>query len=250
MPPLERFAAFKGWFLFKETEMKKLPKKTSKKAASIPPKKTSLSEKLKSSGLKGKLLRRLPCPLKLRPELLLHPNLPKPLHGVNPRTINGQNWWDRTRRAVYKTTEFCCLACGVHKSEAKSRQWMEAHEVYDINYEKGQAKFIEVVPLCHFCHNFIHSGRMQALLDKGMLHHSKYIIIIQHGDRILRAAGLEKKSHLERELEFIDRERQGKVAEWSRWRLRIGRKLYPPIFKSMKEWEEHYMIKGETEDDD
>lgn len=195
----------------------------------------NLGDALRKKGLK-KLPQRKPCPVPLRPEILIHPNIPKPLHGVNPRTIMGTNWWNRERRKVYKSTEFHCIACGVHKDDARSRQWMEAHETYSIDYLKGRATYIETVPLCHFCHNFIHSGRLQALLDSGKLHHSKFVAIIQHGDRVLRAAGLEKKSHFEREAEVKKLIRQGLIADWEDWRLIFDGKEHEPIYKTYEQW--------------
>ncbi len=91
-----------------------------------------------------------------RPEVLLCPNTPKPLHGVVPREIYGQSWWNKTREAAYRSTNYHCLACGVHKYQAKHRQWLEGHELYEINYVEGTSTYIETVPLCHFCHNSIH----------------------------------------------------------------------------------------------
>lgn len=176
----------------------------------------------------------LPPGLILRPDLLLHQNIPKPLHGVAPRVVLGTNWWDRTRRAAYKSTDNHCLACGVHKFKAKLRQWMEAHEIYEIDYQKGRAKFLEVVPLCHCCHNFIHDGRLQALLDKGEIHHAKFVAIIQHGDEVLRQAGLVRESLEVRNRRILN----GELMEWGRWRLRIGRNLYKPKFKSYEHWKE------------
>lgn len=41
----------------------------------------------------------------LRPELLLHNNIPKPMHGVAPRVVLGQKWWDRERRECYERAE-------------------------------------------------------------------------------------------------------------------------------------------------
>lgn len=185
-----------------------------------------------------------PSGMSLRPEILLHPNIPKPLHGVAPRVVLGRSWWDQTRKAAYKSTNYHCLACGVHKTRAKLRQWLEAHEIYEIDYGKGRAKFLEVVPLCHCCHNYIHDGRLRGLLEQGKLHHSKYVTIIQHGDLVLSQAGLARESLAVRDESIMN----GKLAEWGSWRLRIGRNLYKPKFKSLEEWMEAH--NGKEADDD
>lgn len=121
--------------------------------------------------------------------------------------------------------------------------------MYEIDYQKGVAKFIEVVPLCHLCHNFIHDGRLQNLLDMGKIHQYKYIQVIQHGERVLKQAGLNRESHREREAEIERLIANGKIADWGKWRLRIGRKLYPPIFKTYEEWRAHYLAEGGTSED-
>lgn len=211
-------------------------------------KEMTLAKKLMSKGIK-KLSQRLPNPLKLRPEILLHPNIPKPLHGVNPRTINGKNWWDRERRKVYKSTEFHCLACGVHKDDALNRKWLEAHEIYEVDYKKGTAKFIEAVPLCHYCHNYIHDGRLTDLLKRGEIHSAKFASIIKHGDRVLAKAGMKKPTKLERDTAVLNMELGGQLAEWSSWRLIIGRKKYKPLFASYDEWQEAYAENSIPESD-
>lgn len=174
---------------------------------------------------------------KLRPELLLHNNIPQPLHGVAPRVVLGQAWWDRERLACYKKAEFFCEACGTHKLHAKYHKWLEAHEQYEIDYQKGMAKYVGAVALCHFCHNYIHSGRLQALLEKGEIHHRKFVAIHQHGDEVLAAAGLKRDSYEVREAMIQDLIRNGRMAEWSKWRLRVGRRLFPPLYKTKEEWE-------------
>ena len=196
----------------------------------------TLGDKLRKAGIKGKLPQRKDNPLQLRPELLLHPNIVKPLHGVNPRTLYGTNWWNRERLKTYKSTNFHCLACGVHKTEAKSRQWLEAHEIYEIDYQKGIATFKEVVPLCNPCHMYIHDGRLNHLLEKGLIHQSKFVMVMKHGDAVLRKAGLERLSHEERDLAVLALEASGKLARWSDWRLILDGKKYEPIYKTYNEW--------------
>ncbi len=173
----------------------------------------------------------------LRPELLLHGNIPAPMHGVAPRTVLGVNWWNRERNECYKKAEGFCQSCGVPKIRAAYHQWLEAHEVYDVDYAKGRMKYLYPVALCHFCHAYIHDGRLQALLDKGEIHHHKYVAIITHGDEVLRRAGLVRESRVEREAKIQKMIANGQLAEWSKWRLRIGRNLYKPLYASMEEWE-------------
>ena len=44
---------------------------------------------------------------KLRPELLIHPNIPKPLHGVAPRKIMGQKQWDNRKEKSLCRWKLC-----------------------------------------------------------------------------------------------------------------------------------------------
>lgn len=192
-----------------------------------------LADKLRAASFKPDVI---PSWLVLRPDILLGSNIPQPLHGVAPRVVLGTSWWNKTRREAYRSTEYRCISCGVHKTKAKLRQWLEGHELYEIDYAKGRAKYIETVPLCHCCHSFIHDGRLLALLEKGEIHHFKYVTIIQHGEEVLARAGLKRLSLEERDRLILD----GELAPWSKWRLRIGRNLYPPRFKSEEEWRQFH----------
>lgn len=165
----------------------------------------------------------------LRPEVLLLPQIPKPLHGVAPRAVLGSKWWDKTRYAAYATTKNHCIACGVHKSAAKGPKWMEAHEIYRTDYKVGRTYYIEAVPLCHYCHNFIHTGRLEHLLEKGQITHRKFTSVIQHGERLLGKAGLVKPDPYE-----------GPFVEWSKWRLVLFGKMYGPKHKSLEAWKKFY----------
>ena len=174
---------------------------------------------------------------KLRPELLLCPNVPKSMHGMAPRVILGQKWWNNTRQKSYRSTNFHCQACGIWKHEARGKKWLEGHELYDIDYVKGRMSYVETVPLCNYCHNYIHDGRMLALLNKGKYRHSKYVSVIQYGDRVLAEARLKRLTHEERDNAILDAMLEGNVAQWRDWRLVLFGKLYPPKFKTEKQWE-------------
>lgn len=124
------------------------------------------------------------------------------------------------------------MACGVHASDAKGRQWMEAHEQYTINYQKGRMKYVGCVSLCHYCHGYLHDGRLEWLLQTGQIHHAKYVAIHQHGQAVLATAGLSRESKEVRDREIHSQE----IAKWGNWRLQIGRKLYPPKFQTQQQY--------------
>lgn len=97
-----------------------------------------------------------------RPELLTHPNIPRAVHGLNPRTVKEHEWWNKVRREAYAKNNGCCWACGQFGP-------MEAHECYNIYYYAAIIELKEVVALCRDCHNFIHSGRMRMLVRDGKM---------------------------------------------------------------------------------
>tara|TARA_R100001244_G_scaffold68988_1_gene56489 strand:- start:5275 stop:5847 length:573 start_codon:yes stop_codon:yes gene_type:complete len=187
--------------------------------------------------------------LKLKPELLQHPNIPKMLHGLAPRVIKGQAWWDQTRQEAYSSTNYHCLACGVHKTDAKYHQWLEAHEDYTINYKAGTMEVKEIIPLCHSCHNFIHSGRLYVTNQK--TNPDKIFDILRHGLKILEdndLPGFEgtiemaTKLKIEHNCKSIDDgiKSNDDLAKWSDWRLILDGQEYYSKFKDFDEWQEYY----------
>lgn len=186
--------------------------------------------------------------LELHPEILMHPNIPKPLHEVNPRNIMGQVAWDKVRQEAYASTGYRCIACGVHKSEAKGHQWLEAHEFYDIDYAAGRVEIKKIIPLCHYCHNFIHSGRLSMVLGKEKTE-QEVVDILEHGFKVLSENDLPAfhfTVHLAHELgaETYGVEPaitpDGETPAWEDWRLVWRGVEYPPKYKTYQEWKERF----------
>lgn len=164
------------------------------------------------------------------PRLLTHPNIPKPLHGVSPRTMLGKEWWDKTRREAYAKNNYHCYACGINSKDSKYHQWLEAHEDYDINYKTGEVKLKRIVALCHCCHSFIHSGLLEKKYDSGEIDYSRYSYILDRGRGILKKAGLDQWDG-----SFVT-----DFAEWGKWHLNIDGKKYFSKFKNIDEWRRFY----------
>jgi len=192
-----------------------------------------------------------------RPELLRHGQIPAPLASVAPRTIEGQEWWDVVRKQAYQANNYCCWACG-EKEEGP----LEAHEAYDIDYERGTSTFIEVVALCSRCHQFIHIGRAAKMLSMREMTKTWFKKVYMHGRKALKTAGLKihwghkvvLQAALVAGLFSADVEWVYAVifnetdpvptfdwrVEWANWRMVYKGKKYPPAFKDESEMRMHY----------
>jgi len=182
-----------------------------------------------------------------RPELLTLPNVPKPMHGVSPRVIFGSSWWDEERENSYKSTNYCCLACGVPKEEAKFYRWLEAHEIYDTDYLKGTLTYRGTAPLCHSCHNFIHSGKLMTDYMTKVIPITKVRTILHHGFSILLEnnlncfyGALELAAMVNLPTNVRPYKNPKKIASWSTWRMVINGISYPPKFENENAWLAHY----------
>jgi hypothetical protein len=197
------------------------------------------------------------------PWLLFHPNIPKPLHGLAPRIILGEKWWNETKKAAKAKLNYHCWACGIHQSQAKYHQWLEAHECYSINYNLGRVEYVGTCALCHACHNYIHDGRMLIMVEQGELDIEKYEAIIEHGETVLKrwfkAKGWQWQGYKEaylpmklysdiyptlpifsQKIQWVDGD-----CEWEDYHLIVEGKRYEIKHKSPEDWRNHYQTKGE-----
>jgi hypothetical protein len=163
----------------------------------------------------------------MKPEILLHPNIPKPLHGIAPRVVLGEAWWNVERQKAYAAAGYCCEACGIPKGQAAYHRWLEAHEFY--KFQPGLLKLERLVALCHACHNFIHDGRMRMLVSQYEISEEKYHAIMAHGFGLLQKAGIKLSA-------WEDRHDYAASVEWVDWRMEINGKLYGPSSQSFEEW--------------
>ena len=186
------------------------------------------------------------------PKLLTHENIPKPLHGINPRTIKGDIWWNDQRYEAYKTHNYRCWACGIYKREAHYHKWLEAHETYDINHQAATATFTGVVALCHVCHMFIHCGRMWNLYLYKEIPLSKVSHVMKRGFALLAGAGLEpalsakiidlqmKGAQPEKIEKLLRADVNSIQQDWTKWHLVFEGQSYFSNFKNLDEWKEVY----------
>jgi len=173
--------------------------------------------------------------------ILHQPNIIKPLHGMNPRTILGQGWWDRTRKVAYASTNFHCLACGIHKLDALFHRWLEGHEDYTIDFEKYEYRLNRIVPLCHACHNVIHDGRLQILHDRGEISDDKFHRIMSHGDVILKTNGLcPRNMAWWKDEDVFHKFFPENNGTWKLWHIVIEGKKYFSKFEDFDAWREFY----------
>ena len=195
--------------------------------------------------------------------LITMPNIPKPLHGVAPRVVLGNVWWNRARNVCYLAAQDTCEICGAKPEEKRNRH---AHELYKVNWRLGETEFIRPVCVCYNCHCLcIHTGRAITLYKKNnpifpadtLLAGAEHAFTIissynaDHADRPpIRAYGtwLEylRQPDLEKPMrELIDKygikfyvENPKRMAKWGEWRLKIGEKYYPTPYANEKEWAE------------
>lgn len=138
-------------------------------------------------------------PLFKDPSILLRPRVVKPLHHRAPRNILSEldeEWWNRTRKKVYAAQDYHCACCGVHQDHQGGwvRGQLDAHEIYDIDYKTGRVTLEFIAPLCKYCHNYCHYGRLFAQRDAGKIQDKTFYAIISHGNTVLDKAGLPQKN--------------------------------------------------------
>jgi len=175
----------------------------------------------------------------LQPELLGQANIPKPLHGINPRTIMGDKLWARQRKVIVQATPYC-KACG------KQTTMLDVHEDYTIDYPKATMKLNSYVPLCKFCHQFIHSGLLAVLIAKKSIPKALGIDILKHGISICRENNVKvfistfelanKLGVNTKDVKFWKPAPSYK--SWEDWRLIFGNKVYYGVSKTV--WSEKY----------
>lgn len=186
----------------------------------------------------------------VRPELLRHHTIPRPMSGMAPRVVMGQEWWDDMRHKAYAENNMRCWACGGDGP-------LEAHEAYSINYYKAQMTYIETTALCNACHSFIHIGRTIGLFSQGKICHRDAKRIVLKGYETLKAAGLRcpwetrviasngmpwrrPRFWVTEVLLACDPVPESIMTEWASWRLVFEGEKYPPLYKTFEEYKERY----------
>lgn len=206
----------------------------------------------------------------LRP-LIAMPNIPKPLHGVAPRTLLGATTWNHMRKRAYALAEDTCEICGSRPDNLRNRH---GHEVYEIDYKKGIAKFVRVFCICSLDHlACIHTGRAITLYKHGNPLYPKEFLL-DGAEKAFKTIYEYNQDHPGADLRayatFLDylkvpsleapmralihkydvrfyAEDPKKTAKWNKWKLIIGSEEYPTPYENEKAWKEAMEKQGEKD---
>ena len=167
--------------------------------------------------------------LVLRPELLLTGERPIVFQGLNPRGIMGQKKWGEVRRKVYASTDYHCLSCGAYRPyDLEANRFIDeplhAHELYIIDWKNKRMFLGDIVPLCIYCHNYIHQHGMVIRYEKGQNTIQDCWESIDQG---LRVCG-EQINNINAVKTFKN--------EWNKWVFIHEGKEYRSKYKSYNEW--------------
>lgn len=203
--------------------------------------------------------------------LIAMPNIPKPTHGLAPRTLLGATTWNRMRKHAYAQAEDTCEICRAKPENLRHRH---GHEAYTIDYEKGIVTFQRVFCVCALCHlGCIHTGRAITLYKQGNPLYPKEFLLegAEHAFKIINEYNKDhpgadlraystfldylKVEELRKPMEALIKkynikfymEDPKKMAEWGDWKLVIGPKEYPTPYQNEKDWEEAMKKQGERD---
>lgn len=191
--------------------------------------------------------------------IIAMPNIPRPLHLINPRNILGSTTWTHMRKACYAAADMTCEICG----KKQDRGYCDCHELYDIDYEHGVSTFVRTICLCRKCHRYgIHSGRCITLFKNGNPLMTKEALL-DGAENVFRLVANYNKKNPEADLrvyinfleylrceelrepmeKLIEKynikfysEDPKKCAKFGDWKLIIGTQEYPTPYENEKAW--------------
>lgn len=201
--------------------------------------------------------------------LLTSPNIALPCHGLCPRTIEGQNTWNKMRRKCYEDANYCCEISGAELGKGH----VHAHEIVSIDWANQTETFNRIVALDPRIHTrFIHSGRAITLFERGdrQMKREHMLETLEQCFSLISSYNLKhydeeslrvfdtildwaKNPQLERDVNRLIEKYKIKFYTfdkkyinnkyWSNWKLVYNGDEYPTKFANQKEWEEYYKPK-------
>lgn len=194
--------------------------------------------------------------------VLCMPNVPKPMHSLAPRVIEGTAKWNIMRTKCYMDADYTCEACGTYLGAGNG----QAHELYSTDWEHQRLIFERCVCLCKMCHGlFIHSGRAYSLYLKGdpQCTATKMLKAAKHCFQVIADYNVTAKEPLraygaliswlkdpelgkwlapmveQYNIKFYSPEDAHEGSQdWGKWRLIYKGEEYEPKYQNAKEWEE------------
>jgi len=190
----------------------------------------------------------------LHPEYLLSGTIPAPLNGVAaPRFHMTVDQWKYLKRKlrmenVAQYGAYCCECCGNLVSHEPG-DWLEVHEIVDVDWNNGVAKFRDYACICTKCHQAIHIGRTYHMWKSGKYSNDYLNNILHHFSRVCVENDLQLSAYhkslfemsghmgLFENVPFTEPVACDKVP-WDEWKFRWAGKIYGPC----RTFREHVML--------